>query len=269
MVALTGCAGPTGSPASTTGIAIDPKGPRTPEELGYTKAYADAKQFQSQKAMTALASARAAQVAAASGYTMALDFYMQYHQKADHQCLAATTQSILAWNFGTATYVGSSVASSQSVLAANIGTTSAGADDYRTFRYINTQFARWASTFRYVPVNDTSLAQFRDRVQLETDYWYQPLYVRVDVTNPNYVWHQASPALHATVSIGYYFDGTTIAGAVIGDPYTASTSGCPTRIGYPGYSSTPDYGCIYWAYPLNFYYNAKSGVVRGELPEQY
>jgi hypothetical protein len=192
--------------------------------------------------------------------------YTEYHQKATNFCLAATAQSILAWDFGTATYVGSSVLTSQTNIANVIQTGPSGADDYVAFSWINGQFARWNSPFRYVSTNDTSLSSFETRVTGEVDTYYQPLYVRVDVSSPYYVWHQSKPALHATVSTGYSSYGSYVD---IGDPLTASTSGCPEGIGYPGYSSTPDYGCIYWTWPTGNYYKAKSGVVDGELPEEF
>lgn len=68
------------------------------------------------------------------------------------------------------------------------------------------------------------------------------------------------------MAVGYWSSGTQ---ATIGDPYTASTSGCPEGIGYPGYSSTPNYGCIYFGYRADYYYYAKSGVISGEQPEQF
>lgn len=195
-----------------------------------------------------------------------LSYWVEYHQKTPYYCSPATAQSILAWNFGAGTYVGSDVTKSQTVIANNMGTTPKGSDDYRAFSYINGQFTRWHSTFVYVPVNDTSLSAFETRIVNEADIWYEPLYTRVDVSSPYYVWHQNNPALHATVSVGYWSSG---AQATIGDPYTASTSGCPEGIGYPGYSPTPDQGCIYFGYSTSNYYRAKSLPVNNELPEQF
>ena len=115
-------------------------------------------------------------------------------------------------------------------------------------------------------INDTSLSGYETRIVYEIDSFPEPLYTRVDVSSPYYVWHQSNYALHATLSVGYWSSGAQV---TIGDPYTASTSGCPDGIGYPGYSATPDQGCIYFGYSASSYYRAKSGVVQSELPEQY
>lgn len=162
--------------------------------------------------------------------------------------------------------MGSSVLTSQTTIAAAINTGPYGADDYVAFRYVNSQFSRWGSGFRYVATNDTTSSSFQNRVTNEVDVYSEPLYVRVDVSSPYYVWHQGLYALHATTSVGYSNFGQTV---MIADPYTASTSGCPQHIGYPGYSPTPDYGCIYCGYTTSSYYYAKSGTVYGELAEQY
>jgi hypothetical protein len=195
-----------------------------------------------------------------------LSDWTTYHQKTSYYCLPAVAQSMLAWNFGTATYVGSSVKTSQTNIAQSMGTNSGGTDDYRGLAYVNGQFDRWNSLFTYVPANDTTLAAFETRVADESDVYFEPLYVRVDVTSTYYVWHQTHPALHATAAVGYLSSGAEVD---IADPFTASSSGCPERIGYPGYSSTPDIGCIYFAYSTSYYYKAKSPVVDSEKPEWY
>lgn len=260
-----------GPPGATTGtgVSIDPNGPRTPAARGYTQAYADAKGAQLAQAMqkrsSAFASTGGVAPLSSTGQNY-LSYWTQYHQKTQYPCLPADGQSILAWNFGRATYVGSSVASSQAVIARSMSTTSLGTDDYKAFSYINSQFSRWSSPFRYVPINDTSLSGYETRIVYEIDSFQEPLYTRVDVSSPYYVWHQRNYALHATLSVGYWSSGAQV---TIGDPYTASTSGCPEGIGYPGYSATPDQGCIYFGYSASSYYRAKSGVVQSELPEQY
>lgn len=261
----------------TAGIQIDPKGPRTPAELGYTKAYADAKNKQfSQKLRE-----RMAQFASTGGVAPMLSgsvipnagatgqiggFYTEYHQKTDSYCLVATAQSILAWKFGTGPYVGSSVETFQNMIKGKIGSYT---DDYATFSYINKEYASRGSTFRYVPVNDKgSLASFQSRVIQESDFWNAPLYVRVNVTSHYYTWWQTKLAYHATVSIGYYNSGSSV---MIGDPYTdsAHTNNCQAVSGYPGYSKTSDFGCVYYGFPTSNYWTAMTGVISSEQPEQY
>lgn len=262
--------------SGTPGIQLDPNGPRTPEELGYTQAYADAKNAQ----FTLALRTRMATFAATGGIapesstvvtpnangTNQIGVVTEYHQKTQAWCLPATAQTILAWNFGTTAYVGSSVATSQQNIANAIGNYT---DDYTTFGWINREFIRWNKVFRYVPANDkASLSAFETRITQETDRWKQPLYVRVNVTSHYYAWWQSKTAYHATINIGYYNYG---ANAMIGDPYTdpQHTNGCQPVAGYPGYSSTFDYGCIYYNFPSGNYWRAMTGVVSGELPEQY
>ena len=80
------------------------------------------------------------------------------------------------------------------------------------------------------------------------------------------IWHQTTYGLHATVAVGYRDSG---ASSTITDPYTASTSGCPEGIGYPGYSRARDYGCVYFFWPTSSWFKSRSGIVDGELPEWY
>ena len=254
---------------ATTGIQIDPNAPRTPTELGYTQAYADAKNSQLDQAvkgrLLTLANTGGVAPMSSTGQNY-LSFWVEYHEKTQYNCLPATGQSILAWNFGAANYVGSDVKTSQTAIGNGMGTTTHGTDDYVAFSYLNGRFAYRNSSFRYVPRNDTTLASYETTIVYEIDSFKEPLYTRVDVSSPYYVWHQSTFALHATVSVGYWSSG---AETTIGDPYTASTSGCPQGIGYPGYSSTPDQGCIYFGYSTDRYHRAKSGIVSNELPEQW
>lgn len=269
-------ADPTGD-SGTPGIQIDPNGPRTPAQLGYTKAYADAKNTQFAQALKARMATFAATggvapmpatpaLAAASGGQIG-GSYSEYHEKQNTWCLPATAQSILAWKFGTSIYVGSSVLNSQTNIKGSIGNYT---DDYAAFSYINGQYARWGSGFRYVPVNDkASLSAFQTRITQETDYWNAPLYVRVNVTSHYYAWWQTKLAYHATVSVGYGGSGSSV---LLGDPYTdaAHTNNCQPVAGYPGYSSTSDYGCIYYGgFPTSNYWMAMTDVISGEQPEQY
>jgi hypothetical protein len=265
------------SDSGTAGITVDPSGPRTPAQLGYTQSYADTKVAHFTNAlkvrMTRFASTSGvapelvgppAPMTATSG---SLSTWTEYHQKTQSWCLPTTAQSILAWNFGATNYVGSSVAASQQNIANAIGNYT---DDATAFSYINAQFKLRGSGFHYVPVNDkSSLASFETRIMEETSYWHEPLYVRVDVSSPYYAWTQTKQAYHATVSTGYYSSG---AQTVIGDPYTdvAHTNSCTARPGhYPGYSSTADYGCIYYQFSSTNYWKAMTGVVSGESPEYF
>ena len=263
--------------SGTPGITVDPHGPRTPAQLGYTQAYADAKNVHFASALKT----RMATFASTSGVATALvgpptpiasssgslSTWTEYHQKNQSWCLPTTAQSILAWNFGASTYVGSSVAASQQTIANAIGNYT---DDAAAFAYINGQFSRWGNGFHYVPINDkSSLASFETRIVEETSYWHQPLYVRVNVSSPYYAWTQTKVAYHATVSTGYYSSG---AYTLIGDPYTdvAHTNYCTASPGhYPWWSSTSDYGCIYYQFPSNSYWKAMTGLVNGESPEYF
>lgn len=142
-------------------------------------------------------------------------------------------------------------------------------DDATAFLYINGQFRRWGSSFMYLPVNDkASLPAFEARITQESDYWVEPLYVRVDVSSIYYAWHQTKQAYHATVSVGYSGYGSA---TKIGDPYTdpQHTNGCAVVNGYPGYSSTYDYGCVYLGFSSSNYWHAMTGLVNGESPEYY
>jgi hypothetical protein len=275
QVALVQAANPV---VGTPGIQVDPNGPRTPTQLGFTQAYADAKNAVFAKALQArmstfastdgVASEKATTVVPMTGGTNQIGTFTEYHQKTQYWCLPTTAQSILAWNFGTTTYVGSNVANSQQNIANSMGNYT---DDATAFAYINGQFRRWGSAFNYVPVNDkSSLSSFETRITQETDYWGEPLYVRVDVSSPYYAWTQGNRAYHATVSIGYYGYGSS---AMIGDPYVdpQHTNGCtPTPGKYPGYSSTTsDYGCVYYGYSSNNYWLAMTGLVNSEKPEYY
>lgn len=267
--------------AGTAGIQVDPNGPRTPAQLGYTQAYADAKNAQFAKALQARMStfastggiAPAAGPVPMTGSSNSLAGFTEYHQKTQSWCLPATAQGILAWNFGTSTYVGSGVAASQQAIANFMGNYT---DDAWAFAYINGQFNRWGtairhgSSFKYVPINDkASLSSFETRLTAETTYWVEPLYVRVDVSSKYYAWTQGLQAYHATISIGYEGSGSS---ADIGDPYTdpQHTSNCQATPGhYPGYSSASDVGCIYHGYSSSYYWTAMTGVVNNESPEYY
>jgi hypothetical protein len=279
QASLTVAAAPTDT--GTPGIRIDPNGPRTPAEMGYSQAYADAKLAKFDSAMKtrmikfSATGGIAPEVASTPGSVMPMDSssnsigaFTEYHQKTQSWCLPATAQSVLSWNFGSATWVpGGNVQQGQQNLVNTIGNYS---DDATVYSYINGQFSSHGSGFRYVAVNDkSSLSGFEGRITTETDLYREPLYVRVDVSSPYYAWTQSKSALHATVSVGYSSYG---ASTMIGDPYVdaAHTNGCIANPGvYPGYGSSSNTGCIYNGFSSSNYWQAMSGVVSGEKPEYY
>src|SRR6266566_6232562 len=111
LVASTGTA--FASDPQGTGIAINPNGPRTPSELGYTAQYAADKEarFQSN------ARARSIGTASVSSFPISasLSGWTTYHEKTNYNCLPALGQSILHWDFGG--YITPTVAGKQGTAA--------------------------------------------------------------------------------------------------------------------------------------------------------
>lgn len=246
--------------AGGTGVNDQGTAGRTSVDLGYTDAYAAAKEqaFQQRHSGATVAAAAAAQSDLLIGWKT-------YHQKTTYNCLPAVGQSMLDYAFGG--YTAPSVAAKQGTatqasgtITRGMGTTTAGTDDYKALTWVNGQYQAHASSWRYVAANDNSLS-FPARMSDEISLLAHALYVRVDLTSTHFPWHQTKAAQHATAAVAYGNSGATVN---IADPFGYTSSGrCVTS----PYSSTPDIGCVWQAWPTSDYYLAKDIVRGGELPE--
>lgn len=259
----TGTPGQDGVPATeaagAVGVGSAIEG-MTPGQLGYTSAIADAK-------AAAAEGYAAAALLASAGLTPggpyprsgSLAGYVQYHQKTTHWCLAAVIQSILRFKFGGG-WISTSVYAKQREIDAAIS--SAGVEYSNLgIQYINARLAAYQSGFRYVSMGRAATwNQMSGWVQMDVSLQAFPTYVSVEVSNPNYVWVQASKANHATAAVGYSEYGTL---ARIGDPFTSPSTGpayCQVGKFSPAYSTAPDLGCIYPAYDMRKYYLASTSA---------
>jgi hypothetical protein len=214
----------------------------TPEQLGYTQAYVDWKEAQAAALMAAVHSA-GAMSPATTGY---LNGYVQYHQKTTSWCLAAVMQTILRFKQGS-TWTTPSVLSKQTDIYNQIGTSESAA-----LPWINAKL----SGFQYVAIEPKPvLATFTSHIVADVTTFVYPTYVAVNVGNSNYVWYQDGTARHASAALGYSSSGAYVR---IGDPFTSPdySPGCTTGAHNPGYSSTPDIGCVYGAWDMSKYQSA-------------
>ena len=222
---------------------------KTPEQLGYTQAYADSKT----QALYAQAPTGLGPLAVSGS----LSGYPQYHQKTTHWCLAAVLQSVLKYKFSNGWIVPSITAKQQTIDGLIIG--SDGTEwESNALPWVNGEFASHNSSFRWITEYPTSWSQMALLVEGDVSTYGFPTYVGVDVGSPYYVWHQNNHVHHATAAVGYSSSGAV---AQIADPYTSPTWGpayCNTGVSNPTWSATPDYGCIYSAWDMSKYYSAAS-----------
>jgi hypothetical protein len=174
---------------------------------------------------------------------------------------------MLGSNFPSAGYTTPTVAGKQGTaaqqagtIAKGMGTTTSGTDDYKALSYVNAQYAARGSSWFYVHANFTDEPSFRSR--LEDEIWNldNATYVRVDLTNVNYAWHQSTPAQHATAGVAYSNSGLN---TTIDDPFTHSVSG--TCMASP-YQSGNDLSCNWVNYSTHKYFLSKDIVRLGEDP---
>lgn len=183
--------------------------------------------------------------AAASGY---LNGYVQYHQKTDRWCLSAIVQTILRFKLGNA-WITPSVLSKQTAIFNQIGEY-----ESQALPYLNQQLA--PTGFQYTAVEPKpNLTTFRLNIATDMNTFVVPTYVAVNVGNQNHVWWQYTARRHASAALGF---GTSTDFVRIGDPYTSPdySPGCTLGASNPGYSSTPNYGCVYGAWPMWKYHDA-------------
>ncbi|HEX9044590.1 MAG TPA: hypothetical protein VF802_06150 [Candidatus Limnocylindrales bacterium] len=187
------------------------------------------------------------------------------HQKTNYNCLPAVGQSFLHWEFGG--YNTPSVAAKQGTVAHESGaittgmdTSSSGTNDDKALAYINSQYAANGSSWRYVATNNTVEADFMARIYNQIGVTYKPLYVRVDLTNVNYAWHQVSPAQHATAAVAYTNLAST---ATIDDPFT-HLSGSTCTASWD--SGAADTSCNWVDYSTHKYFLSKDVVRNGVQP---
>lgn len=235
---------PPAAPGQIVGLVNDVAG-KTPAELGSSAAEVAAK--------LALVSGLEAQRAsgsdiAAMATTMNLGGYFEYHQKTTSQCLAATVQSILRFKYGTV-WIQPSVKSKQATINSSTGTSEA-----KALTYINSKLT---GGFNYYTYGKNTLTTFKDAILIDVGNFTMPSYTTVDATSTQYAWHQTSPANHATTVTAYY-GGSSVTSVDLDDPFTSPDTGqgCKVINGYPGYSSTPDYGCTYYSFDTLRLYNA-------------
>ncbi len=177
------------------GIADDLQG-KTPEQLGYTQEYVDWKEAQAAGGQVGSPGTMAA--TATSGY---LNGYVQYHQKKSSWCLAAMMQTILRFKQGNA-WITPSVYSKQSEIYNQIGLYESAA-----LPWINARL----SGFQYLAIDPKpSLATFTSHIISDVSTFVYPTYVAAEVTHPDYIWHQAAAARHATAALGYGTSGALV-----------------------------------------------------------
>lgn len=242
-------ADPSGDPASAGSPAVgitEGTAGMSPEELGYTQADVEAKEAQEAEFLAGLWSSDSMMPAAASGY---LTGWAEYHQKTNSWCLSAVLQSIMKFKIGT-TWITPSVYSKQSDIHDEVALSEALA-----LPWLNGELASGGVSFTYVAIDPKpSSTTFTSHIMTDVTSWTFPSYVAVDMAHPDYVWHQSSHGRHASAAVGY---GTSGALVRISDPFTSpSYSPYCNLDAWPGYSSTPDLGCVYAAWDMSKYYNA-------------
>ena len=269
-----------------TGVTYDPTAPRTPEGLGYTPEYAAEKAAAASRRITP-AGVLAARSAAASSPGMTatsvisstlyvptsanlLAWWTSYHEKTNYNCLPAVGQSMLGSNFPNAGYTSPSVAAKQGTASQASGTitkgmktTTNGTDDGNALAYVNGQFAAQGSAWRFIPTNIVDEATFKWRIEDEIFNQDNAMYVRVDLTNSNYAWHQATPAQHATAAVAY---SSSAAYTTIDDPFTHLSAG--VCVATP-YTSSNDTSCNWSNFSTHRYYLSKDVVRNGNNPIWY
>lgn len=247
-----------------TGIDETVAAPTTPQGLGYTSEYAASKEAQYQSTVAALEAGQISVMAAPSNGSLA--GWVSYHQQTNYNCLPAVGQSILHWEFGG--YVTPSIAAKQGTAAQETGsitkgmlTTTIGTNDNNALAYVNGQYAANGSSWRYVATNNTVESEFKARIYNQIGVSYKPLYVRVDLTNINYAWHQTSAAQHATAAIAYK---TLATNTTIDDPFTHTlSSGACSASWDSGAAST---SCNWVDYSTHKYFLSKDVVRNGVNP---
>lgn len=256
------------------GFGHDPNAPMTPEGLGYTPAYASQKAAAAAARITPSGGVLDAAAMGSGSVSVALAptsasltaWWTNYHQKTNYNCLPAIGQSILQGNFGG--YTAPSVAAKQGnashaagTIAKGMNTATNGTDDYVGLAYINGEFANHSSTWRYLPINYTDEGSFRARIVDEIYNLGEATYVRVDLTNTNYAWSQATPASqHATAGIAYSSSGTY---TTVADPFTHLSGS--TCVVHP-YQTSNDVSCNWVNFSTHRYYLSKDKPRSNELP---
>ncbi len=238
-------ANPNGSSDQLIGIADDLAG-KTPAQLGYTDGDVAVKMV----AVRQIEALRARGVVSPLT-TTSLAGYVEYHQKTQSQCLAATVQSFLHYKFGSI-WTSPSVASKQSTINSSTGTS-----ESRALSYINAKLSAGGSTFHYVPWSKNTLTTFKDAILIDIGNFAMPSETTVDVTSASYAWHQTKAANHAT-GVSAYYGGASVTSVNLDDPYTSPSYGygCAVINGYPGYQSGPDTGCVYVSFDTTRLFNA-------------
>jgi hypothetical protein len=236
-----------GQSGQLVGLVNDVAG-KTPAELGYTDAVVAAKEAAIRRVEAMRASASPADLLATATAHTRLSGYVEYHQKTQDQCLAATVQSILHYKYGSV-WISPSVISKQATIDSHTGTSESSA-----ITYINSQFT---NGFYYAVWAKRTITTFKDAILIDINNFTMPSYTTVDVHNAEYAWHQTSPANHATTVEGYY-GGSSVTSVDLDDPYTSPSTGagCVVINGYPGYSSTPNLGCVYPSFSTSRLYHA-------------
>jgi len=221
---------------------------KTPAQLGYT----DADVASKEAAVKRLEAQRQAGTISVSPMaTTSLSGYVEFHQKTQAQCLAATVQSILHYRFGDG-WVAPSIAGMQTTINSHTG-----ANESSAISYINQKFDSYNFGFHYVVAAKVGRTWFNDDIIIDVGNLAMPSYTEVDVTSYDFAWHQTKPASHAT-TVSAYDGGAAVTTVSLDDPYTSASvgPGCHVYNGYPGYSSTPNYGCIYAQFDTQRLYNA-------------
>jgi hypothetical protein len=239
----------------------------SPEELGYTTAYAEQK--------AAAAAPDAGLLPTGGGpqgiiplsddpggggswpSSKVLNFTI-YHQKTDYYCVPAVGQSIAHWAFGG--YISPTVAAKQDDIAeAMHAVPGEGVYHPDGLVWINQRFANHDSDWRYVEWDSADNATFKSHVKYDVAGYYMPMYVTVQLASGHYAWSQSSAAKHATLATGYTNSGTYVLSA---DPFAHKRANGTCTASWDG--GEANQGCIWGAangsYEVHEYYLARGGV---------
>lgn len=245
-----------GNPTAGTGIAADDGRQRSPDDLGYTTSYAEAKEAEA--AGGSVIGPSVVDPGGGGSYPSsdALTFTI-YHQKTAYYCVPAVGQSIAHYAFGG--YTTPTVADNQQDIAEAMGTTTAGTIDSNGLAWLNARFSEHDRTWRYTQYDSGTLTTFTNHVKYDVAGYNMPMYVRVQLASGHYAWTQHTNALHATLATGYSNSGSNVRSA---DPFAhTKADGTCTSSWDNGAANT---GCIWGAgngpYRMSEYFAAESGA---------
>jgi hypothetical protein len=254
-------------PGTGTGIAPnDDSEEWTPEELGYTTAYAEEKAAEAAPDAGVVPSVRGLEGiiplyddpggGGSWPSNKVLNFTI-YHQKTNVFCVPAVGQSIAHWAFGG--YISPTVGEKQYAIAEAMQVGPTGVVHPNGLIWINNRFINHDSDWRYVEWDSDDNATFTSHVKYDVAGYGLPMYVTVQLASGHYAWTQGTAAKHATLATGYTASGTYVLSA---DPFAHKRANDTCTASWD--QGAANQGCIWGGangpYEMVEYYLARGGT---------